>query len=119
MFPTLRHGQLVLVGPLGRLRRGQVVLARLGEGLYLKRAVALPGDEVAVVGPMVWVNGEPVPRTGAQGPPPPGLRLREEVFLLSEAPDVGIDSRGLGPVPLPCVLGRALVVLSWPPKRVR
>lgn len=123
MYPLLRHGELVLAESLSyrlrRPRRGEVVLARAGGRLYLKRVVAVPGDVVAVAGGRVWVNGEPLPHTGAQGPAPPGRALgADDYFLLSESPDLGTDSRHLGPVRRGDVLARARLALS-PGRRPR
>lgn len=123
MYPLLRHGQLVLVDVLSyRLRpprRGEIALARLGGMPVLKLVAAAPGDTIAVQGAMVWVNGQPLEATGAQGEPPPGRRLGPgRYFLLSLAADVGRDSRHHGPVDRRDLLGRAWLRL-WPPAALR
>jgi len=120
MYPLLRHGQLVLVDVLSyRLRpprRGEVALARLDGREVLKLVAALPGDTVAVAGGRVWVNGQPLELTGAQGEGPPGEDLPPgRYFLLSLAADVGVDSRQQGAVARRDLLGRACLVL-WPPR---
>jgi signal peptidase I len=122
MYPLLRHGDLALVETLSyrlrRPRRGEVALARLGGRPVLKLIAALPGDTVAVAGGRVWVNGQPLELTGAQGEPPPGQTLPPgRYFLLSLATDVGLDSRHHGVVTGEAVVGRAWLAL-WPPRRL-
>jgi signal peptidase I len=52
MGPTLREGDLLLVNkfPVGQgpLRRGDIVLLRLGNANAVKRVIGLPGDELQV-----------------------------------------------------------------------
>ncbi|MDT9595073.1 S24/S26 family peptidase [Nocardioides zeae] len=92
MEPTLAPGDLLWVRWGAPVRPGQVVVARFVDGtLAVKRAV------------------EPRPtRTGDPG-----------WWLLSDAPEVGVDSRHRGPVAAPDVLGVARARL-WPrPRRLR
>ncbi|MCH1866619.1 S24/S26 family peptidase [Nocardioides sp. CFH 31398] len=89
MRPGLRPGDLLLVRYGARVRPGAVVLARFADGtLAVKRAA----------------ERRPT-RTGEEG-----------WWLLSDAPDVGVDSRHRGPVPAVDVTGVALVRV-WPRPR--
>ncbi len=120
MYPLLRHGQWVVVeGITYRFRpprRGEVVMAYMGGKEVLKLVAALPGETVAVADGRVWVEGQPLAWTGAQGPAPPGRPLPPgRYFLLSLAADVGVDSRQQGAVARRDLLGRAWLVL-WPPR---
>jgi signal peptidase I len=65
---------------------------------YVKRIVALPGDRVLVQAGQVVVNGAP---SAADLTVPPG-----QVYLLGDNAAHSVDSRQLGPVPLPDVVGR-------------
>ncbi|MDT7944601.1 MAG: signal peptidase I [Dehalococcoidia bacterium] len=120
MYPLLRHGQWVVVESITYRfrppRRGEVVMAHLGGREVLKMVAALPGETVAVAEGRVWVEGQPLEWTGAQGPAPPGHPLPTgSYFLLSLAADVGVDSRQQGAVARRDLLGRACLVL-WPPR---
>src|SRR4051812_7241980 len=61
MHPTVRHADLVLVGPLqGRVRRGDVVLVPLGPRLMLHRVAHLDRDRVVTRGDARERNDAPV-----------------------------------------------------------
>lgn len=86
MEPLLGPGDLLLVAYARPVAAGQVVVARLADGtLAVKRAVERRAT-----------------RNGAPG-----------WWLLSEDPDVGVDSRHRGPVPDADVLG-IVVARLWP-----
>ena len=91
MRPTLRPGDRLLVAYRRPVRPGQVVVARFADGtLAVKRAVERRAT-----------------RTGAPG-----------WWLLSDDPDVGVDSRHRGPVPDGEVRAVALARV-WPrPRRL-
>lgn len=92
MAPTLHPGDRLLVAHGGTVRPGAVVVARLADGtVAVKRAVER--------------------RTTATGAP--------AWWLLSDDPEVGVDSRHRGPVADTDVLAVALARL-WPrPGRFR
>ena len=121
--------------PVGRLRRGDLVLVRTPDSAralaaergYLpatvplvKRIAALSGDTVCVVGRVITINGYHVANRLAAdhlGRPLPawsGCRALHpgEVFLLMEAVPDSFDSRYFGPVPARSVIGR--LVSLWP-----
>lgn len=91
MRPTLAPGDLLLVRYQARVRPGRLVTATFADGtLAVKRAV------------------EPRPtRTGAPG-----------WWLLSDAPEHGVDSRHRGPVPQDRING-VVIARVWPgPRRL-
>ena len=100
MAPTLEKGDsfvALMNGPAG-LRRGDIVLAAVGEATYVKRVAALPGDSIALAGGTVILNGRPVaqrflatatrPETGAGLP----VRRFAEQFAGESAPHEILDS---------------------------
>lgn len=136
MEPTVRARVLFLTSsPPGELRQGQLVIFEFtdedGEEFHvLRRAVALPGDTVAMLEGGVIVNGRRMPwpfrilapqaRTSPYalvtdlytwGPLVVG---RDSVFLLSDTRDhLGWpDSRFIGPVPRNTIIAVAWRTLS-------
>lgn len=128
MRPTLLPGDQVLVDKvtyrLREPRRGELVVFHppVGDGLALKRVVALPGDRVGLRDGVLFVSGRPV-REGYVdygsvdgtffGPVtvPAG-----HVFVMGDQRANSEDSRAYGAVPEDDVVGRAVLVL-WPPGR--
>ncbi|HEY76087.1 MAG TPA: signal peptidase I [Thermoflexia bacterium] len=123
MEPTLHDHERVIVEKVSyRLhppRRGDVVVLRNpgGEGLLIKRVVALPGEEVAVQEGHVIIDGRPLEEPwsvqvgGADLPPttvPP-----DHVFVLGDNRPHSNDSRTFGPVPIDQIVGRAWLIY-WP-----
>lgn len=65
MAPTLPKNDrfIAFMGPMGSLRRGDLVLVRAARGeVYVKRVVALPGDRFAMKEGRVTLNGLSVPQ---------------------------------------------------------
>jgi len=142
MEPTLHDGDRVLVlrtGAwlqrlgLGGFRPGDIVFfpdptvhggpARwlLGGHLLIKRIVAGPGREVALLRGRVLVDGrvlsEPYLRGAFRGaasiPPMRVPRSHDYVMGDNRHPLASFDSRSFGPVPAGSILGRAVLVV-WP-----
>lgn len=66
MEPTIQQGDLLFINRLSyRFRppaRGDIVAVRLAgrSVVYVKRLLALPGDRIAFVGGVMWLNGAPL-----------------------------------------------------------
>ncbi len=121
--PGADAGPLVDV-PLHAIGRGDVVAFAHGQGddrrIYLKRVIALPGETVALVRGVVWIDGAPYPEAF-------GARLdttdmapvnvpANAFFVLGDNRGDSDDSRAFGAVPQQDVIGKAVLV-AWPPNR--
>jgi signal peptidase I len=122
MAPTIAVGDLVVVQRSSApVRHMDVVVVEdpAGDGLLVKRAVALAGDTVGLEDGVLVINGATVCETAVDqsrvdgvyfGPVtvPPG-----QVFVLGDERGNSIDSRNFGPVRAAAVLGFVRVRL-WP-----
>jgi signal peptidase I len=128
MKPNLTYNQRVIVdkvtyhlihGP----RRGDVVIVYRPEEseMLVKRAVALPGETVAVLNGQVFINDQPLDEPWAicQGglDYPPTRVPSQHVFVLGDNREVSRDSRYFGPVPIEQIGGKVRFTI-WPLDRV-
>ena len=128
MRPNLTYNQRVIVekitysfihGP----RRGDVVIIDMpgDKDLLVKRAVALPGETVAVRNGQVYLNGQPLEESWAirQGGPdyPPTRVPPHHVFVLGDNRKDSRDSRCFGPVPVDQITGQVRFIF-WPLDRI-
>ncbi|KAA1296391.1 MAG: signal peptidase I [SAR202 cluster bacterium] len=129
MEPTLRNNDLVitsLVTNEKELKRGQVVLVRLGfepEKLSIKRIIGLQNETLEVHFGQIHINGSPLsePYIGnlpkSQGLEQFTWNIPEgHIFLLSDFrnfPNV-VDSRTLGPIHISKITEIARLRI-WPP----
>ena len=86
MMPTLALGdrlvaRMQLPSPL---RRGAVVLVRVGTAFYIKRIAALPGDRIAMRDGIVILDGRPVPQRFIRSEPMESLGMPAEARRLAE-----------------------------------
>lgn len=122
--------------PVREVRRGDVVVFKSPEDPtrdFIKRCVALPGDQVEIIGKKLFVNGEPIDEsaytyhTDRQTYPSsrfyqPQFRYRDNFgpeiipagryFCLGDNRDNSNDSRFWGSVPEEMIKGRA-VLIYW------
>jgi signal peptidase I len=120
MLPTYSNGSVVLVSRVealnGPLRRGDVVLARLGSEVLIKRVAYLAGEVLS--GP------EAAPFQGARErfdrPSPPADPMFDlkvpvgTVVVVGDNRRASEDSRRFGPVPIADILGKVLNAPSAP-----
>lgn len=120
MEPTLLAGDLVLVDRLAHVGRGDVLLFRHSGAAverWIKRCVAIEGDEVEVEGDRIWLGGRLVPAMAGEPGPDVAAASRtwrlppDSLFLVGDHRAASTDSRTFGPVPVASVLGRVVIVL--------
>lgn len=89
---------------------------------FIKRCIAIEGDEIAVREGKVILNGQPIDEPYIAAPPmmdygpkvvPPG-----HIFMMGDNRNNSDDSRNWGPLPLDNVVGKAFIIF-WPLNRVR
>jgi signal peptidase I len=117
MEPTFRDGQWLLVRrlnwPSPPLRPGDVVVFRMRGELLVKRVVAVAGERVPDVGPMLLLRPSrdyPGRWEGVVIATPPRAVPEGHVYVLGDNRAVSIDSRSFGLVPVSALMGR---VLRW------
>jgi len=126
----------VFVDKLAAPRRWDMVTFRSPSNpsvVWVKRVVALPGEEVVLKDGAVWVNGvkqtPPAPmarleyaplagqRPGPLDSPDRPWRLKADEFcVLGDFTTNSVDSRMIGAVPRSSIVG-VVTVLYWPPAR--
>ena len=71
MLPSLSHGQSVFVVRTrfkwNRLRRGDVAAFQRPGGIYIKRVVGLPEEDIRIAGGQVYLNGVAMAEAYTQG----------------------------------------------------
>ncbi len=136
MVPTLQVGDRILVSKSANYRpeRGDIVVFRshyaIGEGgtvteseesnFFVKRLVALGGDQVEIVQGQLLVNGQAqvedyLPEPIRYELAPQWLPLGE-LFVLGDNRNFSFDSHVWGTLPAEDVVGHAYRI-SWPPER--
>jgi signal peptidase I len=136
MEPTIMRGSTVLVlrlpaGSFKDVSRGSIVSFPApgeGDGLYLKRVVALGGDRVELRDRRLLLNGNPVAEpylSGASAPPVAGPSdadrpffdrdnfgpidvPADRVFVMGDNRRNSRDSRDFGAIPADSIVGRVL-----------
>jgi signal peptidase I len=121
MEPLLHDGERIVVNKFvyrfHRIERGDVVVfwyPRDPSVSFIKRVVALPGDQVEIRSGQLFVNGREVQDTDTF--PPTEIR-KGYYFVLGDHRRSSNDSRTWGEVPEKYIYGRA-VFRFWPFDRV-
>ena len=126
MLPSLSHKQSVFVVRTrftwNNLRRGDVAAFRRPGGIYIKRVVGLPGEDIRIANGQVILNGaalvEAYTRGAACGEEQEWFNGSDEYFLLGDNRADSNDSRAFGPVPADFIIGRVWF-RCWPPSKWR
>ena len=122
MEPTLHNGDIVIyLRPVPQYEPGDIVSVRIPSGkFYVKRVVAVGGDEVDVYGGVLYVDGEQ-----ADDPHASGATVEEEgaviypykvrennYFVLGDNRENSVDSRFFGEVNRRQIKGRIVLVIG-------
>jgi signal peptidase I len=130
MVPTLKYGDRVLVNKFiyrfTEPQRGDIIVFKSVEGDdqdLIKRVVGVPGDEIAVRGGKLFVNGVPQKEPYVNKKYPdrsfyaPTTVPKDHVFAMGDNRANSQDSRIFGPVPEKNIEGEAFLRF-WPPDRI-
>jgi signal peptidase I len=126
MLPVLEDEDRLFINKLayrvGEIHRGDVVVFLYPhdhEKSYIKRVIALPGDDLKIDHGTVYVNGSPVkeayvPRRFEDDRSQPEITVpQHEYFVMGDHRSVSYDSRDFGPVQRELIYGKAAFVY-WP-----
>ncbi len=126
MLPVLEDQDRLFINKfayhIGEIHRGDVVVFLYPHDetkSYIKRVIALPGDDLRIDHGTVWVNGvaqkEPyVPLKYEDDRSQPEMKIPAgEYFVMGDHRAISSDSRDFGPVPRDLIYGRAAFVY-WP-----
>jgi signal peptidase I len=126
MLPVLEDQDRLFINKMayrvGEIHRGDVVVfqyPRDHEKSYIKRVIALPGDDLRIDHGQVYVNGSRieesyVPRRFADDRSQPDMVVpAHEYFVMGDHRSISSDSRDFGPVERELIYGKAAFVY-WP-----
>jgi signal peptidase I len=126
MLPILEDQDRLFINKFayrfGEIERGDVVVF-LYPGdhskSYIKRVIALPGDDLRIDHGTVYVNGAPikesyVPMKYEDDRSQPEMTVpKGDYFVMGDHRSISSDSRDFGPVARPLIYGKAVFVY-WP-----
>jgi signal peptidase I len=126
MLPELEDQDRLFINKMayrvGEIHRGDVVVfqyPRDHEKSYIKRVIALPGDDLRIDHGQVYVNGSLideryVPKRFADDRSQPEMMVpAHEYFVMGDHRSISSDSRDFGPVERELIYGKAAFVY-WP-----
>jgi signal peptidase I len=126
MLPMLEDQDRLFINKmaykLGEIHRGDVVVFLYPHDhtkSYIKRVIALPGDDLRIDHGQVYVNGRAiaekyVPARFTDDRSQPGLVIPDnEYFVMGDHRSISSDSRDFGPVERNLIYGKAAFVY-WP-----
>jgi signal peptidase I len=126
MLPMLQDQDRLFINKMayrvGEIHRGDVVVFLYPhdhEKSYIKRVIALPGDDLRIDHGQVYVNGDKVaekyvPKRFADDRSQPEMMVpANEYFVMGDHRSISSDSRDFGPVDRELIYGKAAFVY-WP-----
>ncbi|RXH55923.1 signal peptidase I [Granulicella sibirica] len=126
MLPVLEDQDRLFINKMayrvGEIHHGDVVVFLYPHDhtkSYIKRVIALPGEEVRIDHGRVFVNGKPVkekyvPPMYADDRSQPEMQVPDhEYFVMGDHRSISSDSRDFGPVDRELIYGKAAFVY-WP-----
>ena len=123
MFPTLKNGDWMLVDTaayrFASVRNGDVVVLRHGDTIYVKRVVAVPGDEIlmvrspeasAVLIPLrMVIPAIELCRNHTETRLERLIIADDEFYATGDNRTASFDSRDFGPIPRNEIIGRVVM----------
>jgi len=126
MLPMLKDQDRLFINKMayrvGEIHRGDVVVFLYPHDhtkSYIKRVIALPGDDLRIDRGLVYVNGKQiaekyVPRRFEDERSQPEMMVpQHEYFVMGDHRSISSDSRDFGPVERGLIYGKAAFVY-WP-----
>ena len=126
MLPMLEDQDRLFINKIayrvGEIHRGDVVVflyPRDRQKSYIKRVIALPGDDLRIDHGRVYINGELVkeryvpPRYADERSQGETVIPAHEYFVMGDHRSISSDSRDFGPVDRSLIYGKAAFVY-WP-----
>jgi signal peptidase I len=126
MLPQLQDQDRLFINKfayeVGEIHRGDVVVFRYPRDetkSYIKRVIALPGDDLRIDHGAVWINGRRLRESYVPGWYRDERSVAEmvlpedEYFVMGDHRSISSDSRDFGPVARNLIYGRAAFVY-WP-----
>jgi len=126
MENTFFTGEQILVDRISyhlrEPKRGEIVICHYpGEkGAFVKRIIALPGENVEILSGAIWINGEHLDESAYwQGhinqDMPKVIVPENHIFVVGDNRNRSSDSRAetVGPIPMESVVGKAMALI-WP-----
>lgn len=131
MLPTLEHGERLLVDKISyrfvEPARGEIIVFKNPSDTseqFVKRVIGLPGDKVAVIQGIVYVNDQPIEEDYTLAPARIGFAPQEvpegTYFVLGDNRNNSEDSRFsrvVGFLPRNLIIGRA-IWRYWPLNKI-
>ena len=126
MYPTLKDSEWLVVNKaiylMDEPKPGQIVVFHATETRdYIKRVIAVEGDEIEIINGVVIINGEPIAEQYINEPMefynnyPKTIIPENKIFVMGDNRNRSADSRmpDIGLIDLSKVVGRADLVF-WP-----
>ena len=130
MLPVLEDQDRLFINKMayrvGEIHRGDVVVFLYPhdhQKSYIKRVIALPGDDLRIDHGRVWVNGVKLPeayvplRYQDERSEPEEVIPAQQYFVMGDHRSISSDSRDFGPVDRSLIYGKAAFVY-WPMEQV-
>lgn len=128
MEPTLYTGERMFVEKLSygwsEPERGDVIICHYPgrTDTCVKRVIGLPGDEVAILGGMVFINGSILDESGwwegfIFSDMEPRIIPADSLFVMGDNRNLSSDSRDVGNIPFANIVGRVHGII-WPTSRL-
>jgi signal peptidase I len=126
MMPRLEDRDRLFINKfvyrISSIERGDVVVFRYPrdpEKSYIKRVIALPGDNIRIDNGVVWINGSRQHESYVPNEYRDNSSMAEMVvpadsyFMMGDHRSISWDSRAFGPVERSLIYGKAVLVI-WP-----